>query len=97
MATSTITRPAAPTVGERKLLATYTLASGHRIIYGQRVLGHVRFLPSGGVVLVASSQLSEDRRCRCREALPAGTRPDAIRPERQNGPGAGPGRRDGRS
>jgi hypothetical protein len=72
--------------GHRVELARYTIGGGEeRILFGQRVDGVVRFLPGQRVVLVASSLLSEDSRCRSREALPAGTRPDAARPKRQNG------------
>jgi len=84
-------------VGERIELARYTVRVGERVLYGQRVNGVVSFLPSEPVVLVASSQLNEDRRCRSREALSAGTRPDAVRPKRQDGAGAASGPRDGRS
>jgi hypothetical protein len=33
-------------------LARYTVSSGERVIRGQRVLGVVRFLPGGWVVVV---------------------------------------------
>ena len=83
-------------VGQRVELARYTIPAGERVLYGQRINGVVRFLPSERVVIVASSQLSEDRRCRSRGALQAGARPDSARPKRQKGARAVSRRRDGR-
>ena len=40
-------------VGERVELARYTVASGERVLYGQRIDGVVRFLVAGRVVVVA--------------------------------------------
>jgi len=40
-------------VGDRVELARYTVASGERVLYGQRVNGVVRFLVAGPVVVVA--------------------------------------------
>jgi hypothetical protein len=58
--TVTETRRHGGRVGERVELARYTVSAGERILYGQRVDGVVRFLPTEGVVLVAPQGLSED-------------------------------------
>ena len=39
--------------GARTELARYTVASGERVLYGQRINGVVRFLVAGRVVVVA--------------------------------------------
>lgn len=58
----------------KHLQGSYTLPDGSvRIIYGQRVLGQVRFLPGERVFFAAASRLHEDddRRCR-RDGVGAG-------------------------
>ena len=73
-------------VGERVELGRYTAASvGERIVYGQRVDGVVRFLPTDGVVLVAHQGLSEHDACRSRGIPGEPASPDAARRKRPNG------------
>jgi hypothetical protein len=71
MTTPTITeiRRNGNPVGERVELARYTVPTGERIVYGQRVNGVVRFLPGKSDVFVMSSRPCEDVRCRSREAV----------------------------
>ena len=54
-------------VGECVELARYTVPSGERVLYGQRVSGVVRFLGTMADVFVSSSSRSEDSTCRARE------------------------------
>jgi hypothetical protein len=64
---------------------SYTLPDGSvRLIYGQRVLGHVRFQPGQPVVLGAPPANSEDSMCCRRGAVDPEGRPDAARPKRPN-------------
>ncbi len=84
------------TVGRRAELARYSTPAGERLLYGQRIDGHVSFLPSEGVVL-DELRFSEERTCRPRKAPRSEGRPDAVRPKRQKSAGGACGRRCGRS
>jgi len=76
--TVTQTRRNGNPVGERVELGRYRIPDGERIVYGQRVDGVVRFLPTDGVVLVAHEGLSEDDVCRSRGIPGEPARPDAA-------------------
>ena len=72
---------------------SYTLPDGTvRVIYAQRVLGHVRFQLEDGVVLDRPLEVSEDGSCRSREQSVEVRRANAARPKRPN---AGDGPADG--
>lgn len=43
------TTPPRPSVGERRQLAAYSLPTGVRVIYGQRILGHVRIVDAPAI------------------------------------------------
>jgi hypothetical protein len=78
-------RRRAPIVGKRTELARYTIAEGERILYGQRIDGIVRFLPTDGVVLVAHQGRSEHDAC-CSRGIPGEpARLDAARRKRPKG------------
>lgn len=47
--TATATTVTAASVGGRRELGRYTLAEGDRIIYGQRILGHVRLIDAPAI------------------------------------------------
>ncbi|MGI8557757.1 MAG: hypothetical protein ACR2ND_05540 [Solirubrobacteraceae bacterium] len=73
MSTATVTEPRRhpqPIVGKRVELARYTISSGARVLYGQRINGSVRFLVARPVVFTVPSRGSDDSRCRARKALP---------------------------
>ncbi len=72
------------TVGRRAELARYSTPVGERLLYGQRIDGHVRFLPDDLVVLVLMRARSEDSSCRPRVYESRGARADAVRPKRPN-------------
>jgi hypothetical protein len=83
--TVTETRRNANPVSERVELARYSLLDGtERVLYGQRVLGVVRFLPDQPVVLDAPSAGSEDCSCSPRDQRRHEQRSDATRQKRPN-------------
>lgn len=49
MATTTAITAPAVSVGGRRELGRYTLGEGERVIYGQRILGHVRIVDTPAV------------------------------------------------
>jgi hypothetical protein len=71
MTTPTVVEPrrTGAIVGERRELARYSVPSGDRILYGQRIIGVVRFLPGKRDVLVLPSRPCEDDTCRPRQAV----------------------------
>ncbi len=78
-------RKIGPKVGKRVELARYTVRrGGERILYGQRVDGHVRFLPGSDGVVDQLRSRSEDATCRFRQASRGGERPNALRDKRLN-------------
>ena len=78
------TRRNGNTVGQRRELARYSVPSGERILYGQRVAGVVVFQPGKRDVLVVSSRPCEDDTCRPREGLLEAARTNARRQKRLN-------------
>lgn len=70
--------------GERVELARYTVSTGERVIYGQRVDGVVRFLPDEPVVLDDSSDGSEDDSCRSAAVVDGREHPDGGGSDRLN-------------
>jgi hypothetical protein len=64
-------------VGKRTELGRYTISSGERILYGQRVDGVVRFLPEEPVAVAAARVDSDDDTGSSRHWFVAGVRPDA--------------------
>jgi hypothetical protein len=68
--TVTETRRNGNQLGQRVELGRYTIPTGDRVLYGQRVDGVVRFLPGKPDVLAVSSRWDEDDDCRSREAPP---------------------------
>jgi hypothetical protein len=80
--TTTTDHPAGG-VGQRTELGRYTLPDRSvRLLIGQRILGHVSFLPDDLVVLVLGRAVSEDSSCRPRSRESRGARADAVRPKR---------------
>lgn len=60
MATSTTaTTACAASVGGRRELGRYTVAEGDRIIYGQRILGHVRLVDAPAIAGAGRSWIIE--------------------------------------
>ncbi len=82
--TATIGQRVGRVTNERVELARYTVSAGERVIYGQRVLGVVRFLPESNGVLVLWRRGNESVACRSRAVLSALIRPDAARRKRRN-------------
>ncbi len=73
--------------GRRVELARYRVATGERVVVGQRVNGVVSFLPDQPVVLEPPSTDSEHSGCRPRESVEKETRANVARPKRPNGDG----------